>query len=80
MAGKKADTNPNESIGDESCPSDNEGGCYIGEVYIPPPPPTIKKFKTKGQPRLHIQSIEITNFKSYAGTQALGPFCKVWLS
>ncbi|KAI5714400.1 hypothetical protein M8J76_016352 [Diaphorina citri] len=76
MASKKTDNVPAEDVLEEMCPSDDEGGCYIGDVYIPPPPPVIKKFKTKGQPRLIIHSIEITNFKSYAGTQILGPFCK----
>ncbi|KAI5694347.1 hypothetical protein M8J75_015374 [Diaphorina citri] len=76
MTSKKTDNVPAEDVLEEMCPSDDEGGCYIGDVYIPPPPPVIKKFKTKGQPRLIIHSIEITNFKSYAGTQILGPFCK----
>uniref|UniRef100_A0A8D8SJ49 Structural maintenance of chromosomes protein 4 n=1 Tax=Cacopsylla melanoneura TaxID=428564 RepID=A0A8D8SJ49_9HEMI len=75
MTSKKA-VAPTEDVLEELCPSDDEGGCYIGDVYIPPPPPIIKKFKTKGHPRLIIHSIEITNFKSYAGTQTLGPFCK----
>lgn len=55
---------------------DEEGGVRLGDIYIPPPPKPALTFDTAG-PRLIITQIKNFNFKSYAGTQILGPFHKV---
>lgn len=55
---------------------DEEGGIRVGDIYIPPAPkPTLSTENTG--PRLIITKIVNHNFKSYAGTQVLGPFHKV---
>lgn len=57
--------------------SDDEGGLRIDEdIYIPPPPKPIDELDVNG-PRLIITKIVNENFKSYAGTQTVGPFHKV---
>ncbi|XP_077288755.1 structural maintenance of chromosomes 4-like protein gluon [Arctopsyche grandis] len=54
---------------------DEEGGIRVGDIYIPPAPkPTLSTENTG--PRLIITKIVNHNFKSYAGTQVLGPFHK----
>ncbi|KAI1287354.1 Structural maintenance of chromosomes protein 4 [Halotydeus destructor] len=56
------------------------GGYHIGDVYIPPPPPPPKYSGDQTGTRLVITHIENINFKSYAGTQVLGPFHKSFTS
>ncbi|XP_074593637.1 structural maintenance of chromosomes 4-like protein gluon [Brevipalpus obovatus] len=60
---------------DEDFFDEEEGGEYIEGVYVPPPPSKVDADALKGV-RLLIQNIENINFKSYAGTQILGPFHK----
>ncbi|XP_015179859.1 PREDICTED: structural maintenance of chromosomes protein 4 [Polistes dominula] len=56
--------------------SDEEGGIRIDDdIYIPPPPSKINELDVNG-PRLMITKIVNENFKSYAGTQVIGPFHK----
>ncbi|KAK3932165.1 Structural maintenance of chromosomes protein 4 [Frankliniella fusca] len=64
---------------DEEMYSDEEGGIRIGDIYIPPPPPTTAGTDQNG-PRLIITHIENENFKSYAGKTTLGPFHKCFTS
>ena len=47
-----------------------------GPIEIPPAPESVASYDTSG-PRLMITHIVNENFKSYAGTQSLGPFHKV---
>jgi len=57
--------------------TDEEGGLRVDEeIYIPPPPRVFSEVDTTG-PRLMISKIVNENFKSYAGTQVIGPFHKV---
>lgn len=57
--------------------TDEEGGLRVDEeIYIPPPPRVFSEVDTTG-PRLMITKIVNENFKSYAGTQVIGPFHKV---
>lgn len=55
---------------------DEEGGIRIGDIYIPPAPKPTLSMEADG-PRLIITDIVNENFKSYAGTERLGPFHKV---
>ncbi|XP_043503061.1 structural maintenance of chromosomes protein 4 isoform X3 [Polistes fuscatus] len=56
--------------------NDEEGGIRIDDdIYIPPPPSKISDLDENG-PRLMITKIVNENFKSYAGTQVIGPFHK----
>ncbi|XP_076244939.1 structural maintenance of chromosomes 4-like protein gluon [Calliopsis andreniformis] len=56
--------------------TDEEGGLKVDDdIYIPPPPANIGGFDSKG-PRLMITKIVNVNFKSYGGTQVIGPFHK----
>ncbi|XP_022905361.2 structural maintenance of chromosomes protein 4 [Onthophagus taurus] len=55
--------------------SDEEGGCRIGDIYIPPPPRPALTTEDKG-PRLIITKITNNWFKSYAGVVHVGPFHK----
>lgn len=55
---------------------DEEGGIRIGDIYVPPAPKPALSTDGDG-PRLIITKIVNENFKSYAGTQVLGPFHKV---
>lgn len=56
--------------------NDEEGGIRIDDdIYIPPPPSKINDLDENG-PRLMITKIINENFKSYAGTQVIGPFHK----
>ena len=65
--------NPADEVRDE------DGGIHVDGIYIPPPPPPALTFDNKG-PRLIITHIENLNFKSYYGTQTLGPFHKSFSS
>lgn len=77
------DVEPSESDGDLDDPNgeqyeeNEEGGIWIDEVYIPPPPKNIHMHDAN-TPRLIIKNIINTNFKSYGGEQLLGPFHKVF--
>ena len=56
----------------------DEGGQHVcGDIYIPPPP---RPTGIEDGRRLVITRIEIHNFKSYGGTQVLGPFHKCFTS
>ncbi|RLU17701.1 hypothetical protein DMN91_009937 [Ooceraea biroi] len=60
----------------EEYDTDEEGGLKVDdEIYIPPPPRVFSEVDTTG-PRLMITKIVNVNFKSYAGTQIIGPFHK----
>ena len=48
-------------------------------IVVPPAPEEASSFDSNG-PRLIISHIVNENFKSYAGTQTLGPFHKVNIS
>lgn len=62
------------------CDMDEEGGLRIDdEIYLPPPPTTFCEVDTN-EPRLMISKIANKNFKSYVGTQIVGPFHKVEMS
>ncbi|KAK8719739.1 hypothetical protein OTU49_013812, partial [Cherax quadricarinatus] len=56
-----------------------ETGIQIGDIYVPPPPPSACSLDNTG-PRLIITHIENEFFKSYAGRQVLGPFHKNFTS
>lgn len=57
--------------------TDEQGGIRVDEeIYIPPPLETISVADISG-PRLMITKIVNENFKSYGGTQIIGPFHKV---
>ncbi|KAK5646128.1 hypothetical protein RI129_004592 [Pyrocoelia pectoralis] len=68
-----------ESEDDDVCGnqdlSDEEGGIRVDGIYIPPPPRLACLANNTG-PRLVITDISNYFFKSYAGTQVLGPFHK----
>lgn len=49
------------------------------DIRVPPPPAPPKYRGDENNRRLIITHIENINFKSYAGTQILGPFHKVCL-
>lgn len=53
---------------------------YIDGVFVPPPPPPPKFSGDGTGERLVITFIENDNFKSYAGSQFLGPFHKSFSS
>ncbi|XP_034196476.2 structural maintenance of chromosomes 4-like protein gluon [Osmia lignaria lignaria] len=56
--------------------TDEQGGIRVDEeIYIPPPLKTISVADISG-PRLMITKIVNENFKSYGGTQIIGPFHK----
>ncbi|KZC12771.1 Structural maintenance of chromosomes protein 4 [Dufourea novaeangliae] len=56
--------------------TDEEGGFKVDDdIYIPPPIKTSREIDTNG-PRLMIIKIVNENFKSYGGTQIIGPFHK----
>lgn len=52
---------------------DQEGGTYVGDIYIPPPTEPHCSTESTGS-RLMITKIENVDFKSYAGKVCLGPF------
>lgn len=57
--------------------ADEEGGIKVDDdIYIPPPLKTINDIGVTGA-RLMITKIVNENFKSYRGTQVIGPFHKV---
>ncbi|XP_076624364.1 structural maintenance of chromosomes 4-like protein gluon isoform X1 [Colletes latitarsis] len=61
---------------DAAMDTDEEGGLKVdNDIYIPPPPKSINKVDING-PRLMITKIVNVNFKSYCGTQVIGPFHK----
>lgn len=55
---------------------DEDGGMLIGDIYIAPPPKPALTFDST-EPRMIITHIVNHNFKSFAGTEYLGPFQKV---
>lgn len=56
---------------------DENGGIKVDDdIYIPPPLKVINEVDVNG-PRLMITKIVNENFKSYGGTQVIGPFHKV---
>lgn len=61
-----------KSLDEHDLDLDDEGGTYVGEVYIPPIAPVC--FADPTGPRLIITKIVAFNFKSYAGYVTLGPF------
>lgn len=64
-----------KSLDEHDLNLDDEGGTYVGEVYIPPIAPVC--FADPTGPRLIITKIVAFNFKSYAGYVTLGPFTTV---
>lgn len=50
-----------------------DGGTYVGDIYIPPPTEPHCSTESTGS-RLMITKIENVDFKSYAGKVCLGPF------
>lgn len=73
----------NNGTNDERCGDLDdleEGGHYIGDVYIPPPPPLPAFSGEQTGQRLVITHITNINFKSYAGERVLGPFHKSFTS
>uniref|UniRef100_A0A146KK78 Structural maintenance of chromosomes protein n=1 Tax=Lygus hesperus TaxID=30085 RepID=A0A146KK78_LYGHE len=71
--------NASEPMSESEEEEEEEGGFRVGGVYIPPAPPAVCSTENTG-PRLIISHIVNTNFKSYAGTQILGPFHKSFTS
>ncbi|XP_026476860.1 structural maintenance of chromosomes protein 4-like isoform X2 [Ctenocephalides felis] len=49
-----------------------EGGSYVGDIYIPPPYKPVCSMETNG-PRTIITKIINENFKSYYGVRIVGP-------
>ena len=65
---------PSDGINGNSKEStDDTSGLFIGDIFVPPPPSRSSKEKDAGD-RLIISHIVNDNFKSYSGTQVLGPF------
>lgn len=53
--------------------SDEEGGLWIDDIYIPPPAKPVCSTESKG-PRLIITKIVNEFFKSYGQKEIVGPF------
>nr|XP_033323654.1 structural maintenance of chromosomes protein 4 [Megalopta genalis] len=79
VSGRGQNKNNNEMEVDEenaTIDTDEEGGLKIGDdIYIPPPITAFHEIDVNG-PRLMIIKIVNENFKSYGGTQTIGPFHK----
>lgn len=66
-----------EAVNEYVLREDEEGGIRVDDdIYIPPPLKTINEIDVNG-PRLMITKIVNENFKSYGGTQVIGPFHEV---
>ncbi|XP_076301412.1 structural maintenance of chromosomes protein 4-like [Lasioglossum baleicum] len=76
-ADQNRDSNEMEVVEDNAIiDADDEGGLRVDDdIYIPPPIKATHELDVNG-PRLMIIKIVNKNFKSYAGTQTIGPFHK----